>query len=187
MTVYQTGSLALGGAHFEETKRSNAAREAIAREGLRLREYLGQGALDARWTSIEQSYDRMDDARRKEVDAFAGKAAKAASEARYFDELSAGQTDAGAKAQAEASARLKREEAKRYWKQAETIKSRPAPKAQRSSSSARRGADPLVLFHPTPPVSEDEYVSQMRKRMETLNKPFDERRARDTYRGRYGR
>lgn len=182
MTAYQTGSLYLGGQRFGEAQRHNQVTEGLAREGLRLREYLGQGALDARWAGIEQGYDRLDAGRQKQVDDLAGKAAKAEDEATYFDALASGEADEAKKGQAVASAALKRRQAASFRSQAETITSRPAPRVATPRTSGRRGPGPLGLFSQAPPVTENEYVEHGRKTIPN----FDEQRAREAYRKRYG-
>jgi hypothetical protein len=146
-----------------ERVRQGDERIGLAREGLTLRERIANGNLDAAWARIGQGYDRLDEGRKAKVDALAEKAAKAQAEAEYF----AGQSGK------EAEAKLKRDEAEGYRRQAEGIQNRPAPRVSRPPVAAR-----------TPPVGEEDFVNAARQR---LGASFDEQKAREAYRRRYGR
>jgi hypothetical protein len=161
----------------EERKRHNLVGESqsqqrigLIKEGLSLRQYLGEGQLSQGWARIGQGYDRMGAAQQKQVDTLAEKAAKAEAQAAYFDATASVETDAVKKAQAVAAAKMMREQSAALHSQAEGIANRPAPQISRPQSA--------------PPVSEEDFVSNARQR---LGAGFNEAEARATWRRRYGR
>jgi hypothetical protein len=171
---YRDRMIKLGEQRVAETVRSHKANEALGgernsliREGLKLRQYLGEGNLDATWARVSQGYDRLGSAQQKQVDTLAEKAAKAKAEADYF----AGQPGR------EAEAKLKQAEAEGYRSQAEAIQNRPAPRVARPEPS-RPAA---------PPISEEDFVTHARQEMMRTGRPFDEQKARAAYRARYQR
>jgi hypothetical protein len=153
--------------HNTVTERQGGERIGISREMLKqgwTRIDQGRERVDQGWGRIEQNYDRLDEGRRKQVDALAAKAATAEAEAEYFE-----------KSQKPNNAALKRREASEHRKQAEAIAARPAQRSvQRPPTTTRQGNDP--------PISEEEFVNRARQSVPN----FDEAKARETYRRRYG-